>query len=456
MNKLKAMRRKKRMLCAAVLLALFAVQLVMHMNCDNLVLDDWVFRGATEGGVSIASFLARRWQTWSSRLLIEGLLCVTTKSIWLWRVLDSLTMVLMAFSLCRLANAEKRPEMLGLAALLVTSIPFAILRSTGWQATGMNYYVPLACAMTACIPLADALWKRKTPPVLAAFAVLCAVLGANQEQTAALIFGAHLVLGAAVIVRDKRISPFAAAVFAIACAELAAHLFCPGNALRAQESVAIVNLRDYGQFTLVDKLDIGLTSTQALLIHTFNPILLACGAVVCATVWARRRDVGAKLTVLLTVAFILCAFWADRASSMGRLSDVFAPFNAMRSYALLLGAAGCGECVRFVMLALSNMALGFMAVSLYLSIGDRPLSACAVFVFALGFAARMAISFSPTVVESGERTMLPLYGAMMLCALLCLRDVRDEGGKNAPIAAAYVVCALTAAANFASSFALAL
>ena len=291
MNKLQAMRGKKRMLCAAVLLALFAVQLVMHMNCDNLVLDDWVFRGATEGGVSIASFLARRWQTWSSRLLIEGLLCVTTKSIWLWRVLDSLAMVLMAFSLCRLANAEKRPEMLGLAALLVTSIPFAILRSTGWQATGMNYYVPLACAMTACIPLADALWRRKTPLMLAAFAVLCAVLGANQEQTAALIFGAHLVLGAAVIVRDKRIPPFAVGVFAIACAELAAHLFCPGNALRAQESVAIVNLRDYGQFTLIDKLDIGLTSTEALLIYTFNPILFACGAVVCATVFARRRGV---------------------------------------------------------------------------------------------------------------------------------------------------------------------
>lgn len=167
MNKLKAMSGKKRMLCAAVILMLFAVQLVMHTNCDSLILDDWVFRDAAEGGVSIASFLAKRWQTWSSRLLIEGLLCVTTKSIWLWRVLDSLAMVLMAFSLCRLANAEKRPEMLGLAALLVTSIPFAILRSTGWQATGMNYYVPLACAMTACIPLADALWKRKTPSVAA-------------------------------------------------------------------------------------------------------------------------------------------------------------------------------------------------------------------------------------------------------------------------------------------------
>ena len=456
MNKLKAMSGKKRMLCAAVILMLFAVQLVMHTNCDSLILDDWVFRGAAEGGVSIASFLAKRWQTWSSRLLIEGLLCVTTKSIWLWRVLDSLAMVLMAFSLCRLANAEKRPEMLGLAALLVTSIPFAILRSTGWQATGMNYYVPLACAMTACIPLADTLWKRKTPSVLAAFAVLCAVLGANQEQTAALIFGAHLVLGAAVIVRDKRMPPFAAAVFAVACAELAAHLLCPGNALRAQESVAIVNLRDYGQFTLIDKLDIGLTSTEALLIYTFNPILLACGAVVCATVFARRRGVRSKLVVLVAAAFVLCAFFADMTRTSELFAKVFAPFNEMRSYALLLGAAGCGEDVRFVMMTLATILLGMMTLSLYLSIGDRPLSACAAFVFALGFAARMAVSFSPTVVESGERTMLPLYGAMMLCALLCLRDVRDEGGKKKPIAAAYAVCALTAAVNFASSFMLAL
>lgn len=455
MNKLKAVCRDSRVRCAAVLLALLAVQLVMHMNCDSLILDDWVFHDATADGTSIASFLAARWQTWSSRLVIEGLLCVTTKSIWFWRVLDSLAMVLLAFSLCRLAHAEERPEMLGLAALLAAGIPFAILRSTGWQATGMNYYVPLACAATACIPLADALWKRRTPAALAAFAVLCAVLGANQEQTAAMLFGAHLVLGAALVARDRKASPIVVIVFLIACAELAAHLLCPGNAARAQESIALVNLRDYGQFTLIDKLDIGLTSTAALLIYTVNPILLACGAVVCATVFARGRKFYAKLAVLAAAAFVLRAFLADKTQSAAWLAGSNAPFNEMRGYALLLGAEGCGEGIRYVMLALTIFALGLMDVSLYLSIGDRPLAACAVFVFALGFAARMAMSFSPTVVESGERTMLPLYGAMMLCALLCLRDVREEGGKRKPVAAAYILCAVLAGANVLSSFALA-
>lgn len=86
--------KDRRALCAATLLALLLVQLAMHLNCDSLIYDDWYFRGVAISGQSLLSFLNRRWQTWSSRLIIEALLCVTTRSIWLWRMLDSLNMVL--------------------------------------------------------------------------------------------------------------------------------------------------------------------------------------------------------------------------------------------------------------------------------------------------------------------------------------------------------------------------
>lgn len=453
MNKLK----DRRALCAAALLALLLVQLAMHLNCDSLIYDDWYFRDAAESGQSLFSFLSTRWQTWSSRLIIEALLCVTTRSVWLWRILDSLNMVLMAYALCRLANAEKRPGMLALAGLLVTTIPFAVLRSTGWQATGMNYYVPLACALTACIPLADALWGRKTPTALAVFAVLGAVLGANQEQTAALIFGAHVVLGAALAIRNRREKaanrPSAAVwlVLTVACAELAMHLLAPGNAVRAAESVATVNLRDYGQFTLIDKLDIGLTSTTALLMYTWNPVVAACGAVVLATVFARRRGWAVGLMAGLTAAFVLRAFLTNAAAGLSGN----APFARMLDYTLLYGPDGVDDPARWAMLAATIVTLGMMALSLYLSIGHRPLAAAAAFIFALGFATRLVMGFSPTVVESGERTLLPFYGAMMLAALLCLRDVKAEGGSGKPIAAAYILCAVLAGANVLSSFALA-
>lgn len=437
--------KNARVQCALVLLALLAVQLLMHMNVDNLLLDDWAFYAVLEAGESVPAWLMNRWETWSSRLLIEGVLCVITHSIWAFRVLDSLIMVLLAWGLCRLANSEERPGMLALSSLLVTSIPFAVLRSTGWMATSLNYYWPLAATAIALIPLADSLWQRETGRGMTAAAVACAVLGANQEQTSAVIAGSYLVLGACLLLRDKRVRRAHAAILAIAAAELILHLTCPGNAVRAVQSVAVVNLRDYGQFSLIDKLSIGLTSTTALLFFTYCPLLLACGAVVAGSLLARRRGELSLLPAVLILAV----------HAAGQIAAGLEPLKRYGNYVLQLGPERIGDPAQMGMMFLIIVMLGLMALSLYLSIGHRPLSAAAAFAFAVGFAARMALAFSPTVVESGERTMLPLYGAMMLCALLCVRDCKADGSRRWPLAIAAVVCAVAAGLNVLSSFALA-
>lgn len=449
-------RIKGRMQGAGVLTALLVLQLCMHLNADHLLLDDWVFYDAATGGADVLAFLMQRWRSWSSRLLIEGLLTLTTRSIWLWRVCDCAMMVLLAYALCRLAACEERPEMLAMAGLLVTSIPFAILRSTGWQATSLNYYWPLACAMAAMIPLADALWKRPASRMWRFAALPCALLGANQEQTAAALVGAHLVLGAALLIRDRKIPRAAVGVFVLALVQLCMHLLCPGNALRAQQSVALVNLRDYGQFALVDKLSIGLTSTTALLLFTWCPMLIACGGCVLASAVARRRHPAYLLLTALPLCFALFAVYVPQLlASVDGLQAALEPFQAFGTYTLMLGPQHAADPRYAGMMCAIVAVLGLMALSLYLSIGHRPRALAAVFAFALGFAARMALAFSPTVVESGERTMLPLYGAMMLCALLCLRDAPEQSGWLKPVNAARFLCALLAAANLAGSFALA-
>ena len=173
--------------------------------------------------------------------------------------------------------------------------------------------------------------------------------------------------------------------------------------------------------------------------------LAACGATVLATMIARRRGWVEMLMAGLTAAFVLLAFAANQNE----------PFAGMQSYSLLYGPDGVDHPIRWVMLAATIVALGMMALTPYLSIGHRPLAAVAVFIFALGFATRLVMGFSPTVVESGERTLLPFYGAMMLAALLCLRDVKAEGGRRKSIAAAFILCAILAGANVLSSFALA-
>jgi len=447
--------KKPHVLCAAVLMALFAVQMFMHMNVDNLLLDDWVFFSVLEQGQSIPAWLLNRWETWSSRLLVEAVLCVITHSIWAFRVLDSAVMVLMAWAICRLAGSEKRPGMLALSSLLVTTIPFAIVRSTGWMATSLNYYWPLAATAAALVPLADALWHRQTGKGMFFAALLCALFGASQEQTSAVIMGSYLVLGGYLAIKARRIRASHAVIFAVAAVELAMHLLCPGNAVRTGESIALVNLRDYVQFSLIDKLSIGLTSTTALLFYTYCPVLLVCGALVGATVTARRRGFLAHLIVLAAAAFVLRGYLAHFTAASSGLAGGNYPFVAMRSYTLLLGPDHIGIPVYMVMVFASVCVLGLMALALYLSIGHRPMALMAVFAYAMGFAARMALSLSPTVVESGERTMLPLYGAMMLCSLLCVKDCMKDGSRRWPLVAAIAVLIAVAGMNVLSSFALA-
>lgn len=448
-------KKDRRMLCGLVLFALFGVQITMHMNVDNLLLDDWVFFAPLELGESVTAYLANRWQTWSSRLIIEGALCLLTHSIWTFRVLDSAVMVVMAWGLCRMANAEKRGSMLALAACLVTTIPFTVLRSTGWMATSLNYYWTMTAAVVALIPMTDSLWRRETGGVLTAIAIACAVFGANQEQMSAVLAGSYLVLGAYRLKRDGRVSAAQAAIFAIAVAELVIHLICPGNAIRSEQSIAIVNLRDYGQFSMVDKLASGLTSTATLLLFTRCPVLLACGAVVASTVIARRRGAAAYLLMLPVAAVLLGK------TLRGAMPEDITPgwigmlcFGEFSDYAMQLGPARIGP-LSLLTLMKVIVVLGLMALALYLSIGHRPLAVGAVLAFAVGFAARMTMSFSPTVVESGERTMLPLYGAMMLCALLCMRNCGKDSARRLPMALAFGICLWLAAANALGSFALA-
>lgn len=438
--------KSPRLQCAAVLFALFFVQMLMHMNVDNILLDDWVFFWVLDGGESIPAWLANRFATWSSRTLIEAILCLITHSIWAFRVLDSAMMVLLAYALCRLAGCDGRPGMLAVSSLLVTSIPFAILRSTGWMATSLNYYWPLSAMAFALIPLADSLWGRKTGRWTIAAALLLSLLGAGQEQTSAVLMGSYLVLGGYIALKDKRVHPVHLAIFAVASVQLALHLFCPGNAVRSAESIALVNLRDYFQFSLVDKLSIGLTSTTALLFFTPCPLLLVCGALIASTVIARRRGVFAALLVLLPAGFMLF---------MQAAKSGVTAFRNYAGYVLQLGPERIQEPGQMAVMFVLIVLLGLFALSLYLSVGHRPLALCAVFAYAIGFAARMALAFSPTVVESGERTMLPLYGAMMLCSLLCVKDCHEDGSRRWPLAAAVVILAIAAGLNVLGSFALA-
>ena len=62
--------------------------------------DDYYFMTCLDD-TSFGAFMVKRWYGWSSRLVIEGVLVlVLQQPIWVWKVLDILVSVLIAWLLC--------------------------------------------------------------------------------------------------------------------------------------------------------------------------------------------------------------------------------------------------------------------------------------------------------------------------------------------------------------------
>lgn len=396
---------KKRLVL--ILSCFFLVQVIMHLNCDSLILDDYIFFSVLDEHKSIVTFLAERWNNWSSRLIIEGILCLTTHNIWIWRILDSFMMVVLAWSMSRNTNVDAFSAGIILSALLILLLPFSILRSTGWQATSLNYYWPLACTSFSLVPLIDSLNGRETPRVLQILTIPAVIFAANQEQMAALIVGISLIITIHQIMIKKKVSRLQLMIAGCAFVEIILMLLCPGNRIRSNASISLVNLRDYGQFTLVDKLSVGFSSTMTLLFYYSNPVLLGCLFLLTTETVISRNSNAIKI---MSVLILFCAVAFPYLWKISMISPDYASYVLQLGPAFILDFSHILSMFLFVIIWGMMMALPSFVVA---TKGGNILFLISI----VGFASRMAVCLSPTIIESGERTMLPFYGLYMSVTL---------------------------------------
>ena len=138
--------------------------------------DDYYFMTCLDD-TSFGAFMVKRWYGWSSRLVIEGVLVlVLQQPILVWKVLDILVSVLIAWLLCGFfcsgygkhgsgssIQTDKNTlsgtrtvvplTSLILFLCLLLSYDFREMDSAGYMTTTINYWWPLAALMVAALPL---------------------------------------------------------------------------------------------------------------------------------------------------------------------------------------------------------------------------------------------------------------------------------------------------------------
>ena len=148
----------------------------------------WFFRNQLDT-YTLTDYLNMRYDTWSSRLLIEAVLVYISRNILAWKLLDFVFWMFLAWALVWIFPEEKRETASCFIVGILLLYPMWDLRTAGWIATSVNYSWPLALGVFSLHGTARTFRGQKTSVYMWILYSLAALYAANMEQMAAVLFG---------------------------------------------------------------------------------------------------------------------------------------------------------------------------------------------------------------------------------------------------------------------------
>lgn len=411
------------------LLALFILELVLMFFITPNKYDDQVFLESVTG-TSIWSYVGPRYYNWSSRLIIEFVLCSVLKiSKYLWILVEALMVTLAGYSIAKLFvknNDNKNENMIMLVAMILI-YPIMQMNSAGWAATTINYMWPLATGLFALIPIRKIWDGEKIKFWQYPLYALALIFSGNQEQACAILFGTYLLFTVLMIIKNKKIHPFMIIQNLLIIASLIFILTCPGNNIRTQTEIAD-QFKDFEMLTVLDKIGLGFTSTMGLIIENGNIVFATMSMIIAVNIFLNYKEKLYRVVALVPVFSIgtLCYF----KSTINAIFPFFGRLNELLiKEQVMLTAGNCNNLINVIPIIFA--AVNFICIIMSLLLMFKSLkNNVAVLVFLIGLASRLIMGFSPTVFLSRERTMLFFDFSMIIVSILVWQEIIKRNDKN--------------------------
>lgn len=400
----------------APFLIVVLVALIYHIEMKPMGGDDIFFSQATaEKG--LWGYLAERYQTWTSRVVLECILVTVIKVPLLWRILDFLALATLPMLLAGIFG-KKDTMMRWCAAGAVLLYPFHDMGTAGWITTTETHFWPLWCFFFVAFLIKKMLTGEKISVPEVILGILAAVVTGGHEQWAVVMFvvlvlyGIYLWLG-----KEKPANlPLFLTLALINLVSLAVILLCPGNAARNQ--VSIHDLPIYAEFHFGEKLYLGLLSIERVFIANVDVVFFAVVLIWAVLVYWKTNDYKKTLFSALPL-FILFGQSVVRTAYPG-LSGIF----VMPGEVLEWSWSALSTWIPMVYLAVTLVS---MLYALYILLGENLLEYIyALVILGCGFGAGAVVGFMATIYVSGERVYAALYMALICVTLFCIAKQREQ------------------------------
>lgn len=400
------------------LLGIFTLIFSMFLRLN---LGDDVYFLDVVNHTAFKDFIWMRYNTWTSRVVIEVFLYFFAKHTLLWRVVNGLMYPLLAWSLWRLLPKSGRiPSTAWLSVLGVILLPIEMYFSAGWVTTNVHYFFMVTIGAFSIIPLrilseGDSLRWYHCLVFLPAL-----IYGTNNEQMAVatliLYGGAILYFGS-----RRKLHPYTLIALGITLTNMVLMLFNPGNAARGRAEIANW-YPDFPTTPFFQKISIAFASTTWQYLLNLDVLFLCFILIVAYAVYRKPKDLLARVAVavpliVITLSGVFYKFLLS-IQSLGQGTGIFETLKDLRkpsiSYDSHLG---------FVLVILSTLSIIYGLWSLY---GKSATFASILWVLGAGFATRMLMALSPTILASGLRTFFILYACILYAALRVFMETRQK------------------------------
>ena len=377
----------------------------MHFLISFHIGDDITFFNVLSGSdnylKTACDFLISRYYTWSSRVIIEFVVLVMVKYKFLWQILDIVVMIWLATSLSLFFNRNKNAIINWFIVFAMFTFPFDSLTNAGWICTTVNYSWPLACALLSMVPIYNMIYKKQTKTYIYAIAIIALIFAVNQELMCGFILLISIILFAYLIIRDKKISKYIISIILICLLSILFIFTCPGNANRLASEI-VVQLPEFKNFNIFNKIEIGYSSTLFNLIMKPNLVFSLFCVILFAAVYVHNTKALYRVIALIPLLANMI---------MGMFGNVFVlvlpNLLSLREQMTRLGTG----------ITFSNFKTWFpdifitmviicVAISLFVVFENKKKAMFLCCIIGIGMLTRMILGFSPTIWESGVRTFI--------------------------------------------------
>lgn len=372
-------------------------------------INDDLFFSTVCNQTSLSNYLFIRYQSWTSRLVIEGFLVIFCEFLpmFIWKIVNIGMIYLLLYTISKLfIYKDKRKENLLLCISLIC-IPNMILREAGWMATMNNYLWVATTGLYSMLSLYKIINNEKISKLQNFTFIISTIYAANQEQMAGILFLIYSFF-LVYIIKEKKLKAIFFINYLIIILSLFFIVTCPGNTIRSEQEKNTW-YPEYSNLSLISKLEQGITSMMDYVIEDGRILFLALLILVPYIIWKNYNKICIKLLglspLIITLGYkelIKTLNYFEKIEFMQ--SDLFITF----------------KCISYILILI------LLGISIYLIFNNKKDNYIKrfmpIFIYFTGFISRFIIAFSPTIYASGERTSYFWYISFCILIIIIIQN----------------------------------